>query len=195
GTVEGYETPLALLLPPAGPEAEYGGRIEGRVHAFGSPNQPWQAEAGMRIIDAAIIYRPQGAEPETLNLGTGGLAATVKPERVDFSFGVQAFTDTFLFANAQLDRTRGGEMIHLPLTGDVRARAADANILPLLFSEVDNAAGVLTANATIRGTLAEPEINGRVELAKAELESYRVNLALRDLDLVADLASNGVNFR
>src|SRR5690606_8000619 len=32
-------------------------------------------------------------------------------------------------------------------------------------------------------------------LAKAELESYRVNLALRDLDLVADLASNGVDFR
>src|SRR5690606_11245240 len=86
GTVAGYEIPLALLLPPAGLEAEYGGRIEGRVHAFGSPNKPWQAEAGMRIIDAAIIYRPQGAEPETLNLGTGGLAATVKPERVDFSF-------------------------------------------------------------------------------------------------------------
>lgn len=195
GTVAGYEIPLALLLPPAGREAEYGGRIEGRVHAFGGPNKPWQAEAGMRIIDAAIIHRPPGAEPETLNLGTGGLAATVKPDRVDFSFGVQAFTDTFLFANAQLDRTRGGQMMHLPLTGDIRARAADANILPLLFSEVDDAAGVLTANADIRGTLAEPEINGRIELSKAELESYRVNLALRDLDLVADLASNGVDFR
>ncbi len=137
GTVSGYEIPLALLLPPAGEEAEYGGRIEGRVHAFGAPNQPWQGEAGMRIIDAAIIYRPQGAEPETLNLGTGGLAATAKPDRIDFSFGVQAFTDTFLFANAHLDRNGGNDLMHLPLTGDMRARAADANILPLVFSEVD----------------------------------------------------------
>ncbi|MDY6946914.1 MAG: translocation/assembly module TamB domain-containing protein [Pseudomonadota bacterium] len=195
GTVSGYEIPLALLLPPAGQEAEYGGRIEGRVHAFGSPKQPWQGEAGMRIIDAAIIYRPQGAEPETLNLGTGGLAATAKPDGIDFSFGVQAFTDTFLFANAHLDRSAGTDLLHLPLTGDMRARAADANILPLLFSEVDHAAGLLTANATIGGTLAEPEINGRAELSNGELDSYRVNLALRALNLVADLASNGLDFR
>ncbi|HWK52710.1 MAG TPA: translocation/assembly module TamB domain-containing protein, partial [Steroidobacter sp.] len=195
GTVSGYEIPLALLLPPAGEEAEYGGRIEGRVHAFGSPNQPWQGEAGMRIIDAAIIYRPKGAEPETLNLGTGGLAATAKPERIDFSFGVQAFSDTYLFANAHLDRNESNDLMHLPLTGDMRARAADANILPLLFSEVDNAAGLLTANATVHGTLAEPEVNGRIELANGELDSYRVNFALRNLNVVADLASNGLDFR
>jgi translocation and assembly module TamB len=195
GTVSGYEIPLALLLPPAGAEAEYGGRVEGRVHAFGAPNQPWQGEAGMRIIDAAIVYRPQGAEPETLNLGTGGLAATAKPEQIDFSFGVQAFTDTYLFANAHLDRKHSNDLMHLPLTGDMRARAADANILPLLFSEVDNAAGLLTANATIGGTLAEPEINGRIELANGELDSYRVNFALRNLNVVAELASNGLDFR
>jgi translocation and assembly module TamB len=195
GTVSGYEIPLALLLPPAGEEAEYGGRIEGRVHAFGAPNQPWQGEAGMRIIDAAIIYRPQGAESETLNLGTGGLAATAKPDRIDFSFGVQAFTDTYLFANAHLARDGTNDLMRFPLTGDMRARAADANILPLLFSEVDNAAGLLTANATIGGTLAQPEINGRVELANGELDSYRVNFALRNANLVAELASNGLDFR
>ena len=195
GTVAGYEIPLALLLPPAGQEAEYSGRVEGRVHAFGSPNQPWQGEAGMRIIDAAIIYRPQGGKPETLNLGTGGLAATVKPERVDFSFGVQAFTDTYLYATAQLDRKGSNDLLHLPLAGSMRARAADANILPLAFSEVDHAAGLLTANATISGTLAAPQIDGRVELANGELDSYRVNLALRELSLIADLASNGLNFR
>jgi translocation and assembly module TamB len=195
GTVSGYEIPLVLLLPPAGEEAEYSGRIEGRVHAFGAPNQPWQGEAGMRIIDAAIIYRPQGGESETLNLGTGGLAATAKPERIDFSFGVQAFTDTFLYATARLQRNGSNDLTHLPLTGDMRARAADANILPLVFSEVDHAAGLLTANANISGTLAAPEINGRVELARGELDSYRVNLALRELSLIADLASNGLDFR
>ena len=79
GTVSGYEIPLASVLPPSGAEAEIAGRIEGRVHAFGAAGQPWQGEAGARIIDAAIIYRPPGAAPETLNLGTGGLAATATP--------------------------------------------------------------------------------------------------------------------
>ncbi|HEX4969833.1 MAG TPA: translocation/assembly module TamB domain-containing protein [Steroidobacteraceae bacterium] len=195
GTVSGYEIPLASVLPPSGAEAEIAGRIEGRVHAFGAAGQPWQGEAGARIIDAAIIYRPAGAQAETLNLGTGGLAATAKPERIEFSFGIQAFTDTFLYASARLQRDGRNDILNLPLTGDMRARAADANILPLLFPEIDHAAGLLTANATIGGTLALPQLNGRIELARGEFDSYRVNLAMRDLGVVADLENAGLRFR
>lgn len=194
GTLSGYEVPLAAVLPPAGNRAEYAGRIEGRVHAFGAAGQPWQGEAGARIIDAAVIYRPEGTEPETLNLGNGGLAATATAQRVDFSLGIQAFADTFLYANAHIARDGSNDLLHLPLTGDVRARAADANILPIVFPDIDNAAGLLTANANVRGTLAAPQIEGRVELANGEFDSYRVNLALRELNLVANLANNGLEF-
>lgn len=195
GTLSGYEIPLASILPPASDEVEIAGRIEGRVHAFGSPAQPWQGEAGMRIIDAAIIYKPPGAQPERLNLGTGGLAATAKPQGIDFSFGIQAFTDTFVYANAKLVRNGSNELMRLPLTGELRARAADANILPLVFPEVDRAAGLLTARATAGGTLAMPEVNGRIELANGEFDSYRVNLALRELALTADLKNTDLDFR
>jgi translocation and assembly module TamB len=194
-TVSGYEIPLASVLPPSSPEAEIAGRIEGRVHAFGAAGQPWQGEAGARIIDAAIIYRPPGAEPETLNFGTGGLGATATPQRIEMSFGIQAFTDTFLYANARLQRDGRNDILHLPLSGDMRARAADANILPLLFPEIDHAAGLVTANATIGGTLALPEFNGRIELARGEFDSYRVNLAMRELAVVADLENTGLRFR
>ena len=140
------------------------------------------------------IYRPPGTQPETLNLGNGGLAATATAERVDFSLGIQAFADTFLYANAHIARNGSNHLLHLPLTGDVRARAADANILPIVFPDIDNAAGLLTANANVRGTLAAPQIDGRVELANGEFDSYRVNLALRELNLVANLANNGLEF-
>ena len=195
GTVSGYEIPLASVLPPSGAGAEIAGRIEGRVHAFGAAGQPWQGEAGARIIDAAIIYRPPGAEPETLNLGTGGLGAKATPERIELSFGIQAFSDTFLYANGRLQRDGRNDILNLPLTGDMRARAADANILPLLFPEIDHAAGLVTANATIGGTLALPEFNGRIELTRGEFDSYRVNLAMRDLGVVADLENTGLRFR
>lgn len=195
GQIAGYEIPLAFLLPPAGHEAEYAGRIEGRVRANGGAGRPWQGDAGMRIIDAAIIYRPQGAPPETLNLGTGGLAATATLERIDFSFGVQAFTDTYLYANAKVRRDGRNDILNLPLQGDVRARAADANVLPLLFGEIDHAAGLVTANATVGGSLAAPVINGRIELADGELDSFRVNLALRDFDMIAELANTRLDFR
>lgn len=195
GTISGYDVPLAAMLPPSGEQAEYAGRIEGRVHAFGAPGQPWQGEAGARIIDAAIIYRPPGATPETLNLGSGGLAATATVARVDFSLGVQAFADTFFYANAQIARNGSNDLLHLPLTGNIHARAADANILPIVFADIDNAAGLLTANANVRGTLAAPQIDGRIELANGEFDSYRANLALRELNLVAELANNGLDFK
>jgi translocation and assembly module TamB len=193
-TVSGYELPLAAFLPPSGPDTQYAGRIEGRVRAFGAPNVVWQGEAGARIVDAQIIYRPQGAEPETLNLGTGGIAATATPERVNFSFGVQAFTDTFVFANAAIDRRASDDLTTSPLDGDFRARAADANILPIVFPEIDNAAGLLTAAGTVRGTIAKPQIDGRIQLENGEFDSYRVNLALRDLNLVANLVGNELFF-
>lgn len=192
--VSGYELPLAAFLPPAGPDASYAGRIEGRVRAFGRAGETWQGEAGMRIIDAAIIYEPPGGEPEALNLGTGGLGATATPERIEFSFGVQAFTDTFLFTNATIARSPQHGLARSPLTGDFRARAADANILPLVFPEIDHAAGLLTASGTLRGTLEHPQIDGRVELAHGEFDSYRVNLALRDLSLIANISENALYF-
>ena len=194
GIVSGYELPLAAFLPPGGPDTRYSGRIEGRVRAFGAPNVLWQGEAGMRIVDAAIIYQPLGAQPETLNLGTGGLAATATPERVNFSFGVQAFTDTFLFANANIDRRSATNLTTAPIVGDFRARAADANILPIVFPEIDHAAGLLTADGNVRGTLQKPQIDGRIELSNGEFDSYRVNLALRALNLTANLSGNALDF-
>lgn len=193
--ISGYEIPLATVLPSPEAGVEYGGRIEGSARAFGSPTQPWQGEAGMKISDAAIIYRREGAEPEALNLGTGGLHLLALPDRITLSFGVQAFTDTFLHTNLQLVRNGSNDIMHLPLSGDVRARAADANLLPLAFPEVDRAAGLLTATGRVGGTLARPELNGRIELADAELDSYRTNLALRDLDLVAMIDGSRLDFR
>lgn len=193
--LSGYELPLAAFLPPAGRDAQFAGRIEGRVRLFGSRDTVWQGDAGMRIIDAAVIYRPPFGEPEVLNLGTGGLGARATAERIEFSFGVQAFTDTFLFANANIDRSISRALMDSPLIGDFRARAADANILPLFFPEIDNAAGLLTAQGNVRGTLAQPQIEGRIELTNGEFDSYRVNLALRDLHLIANLQGNGLDFR
>jgi translocation and assembly module TamB len=192
--ISGYEIPLALILPSPGAEAEYAGRIEGSAKLFGAPNQPWQGEAGMRIINADIIYKPAGAEREVLHLGTGGLAASAKPDRIDVSFGVQAFTDTYVHANAHLLRNGSNDLLHVPLSADVRARAADANILPLIFPDIDHAAGLLVANGNVGGTLAEPAISGRMELSNGEFDSYRVNFALRQLNVVADVASNQLDF-
>jgi translocation and assembly module TamB len=193
--VSGYEIPLATVLPSTDTEVEYAGRIEGSARAFGAPNLPWQGEAGMKISDAAIVYRRPGADSETLNLGTGGMHLVAKPERIDLTFGVQAFTDTYLHTNAHLLRTDDTDLLQMPLRGELRARAADANLLPLFFPDVDYAAGVLSGSANVAGTLARPEVSGRIELANGELDSYRVNFALRDLDVAADIANNRLDFR
>src|SRR5690606_35901538 len=84
------------------------------------------------------------------------------------------------------------DFLNLPLTGDIRARAADANVLPLAFPDVDNAAGLLSAEADITGSLAAPEVHGRIQLANGELDSYQINLALRDLNVDIRLQGNSL---
>ena len=131
-----------------------------------------------------------GAEPETLNLGTGGLAATAKPERIDFSFGIQAFTDTFFYANAHLRARRPQRSAASAVDRRHARRAPPTPTFCRSCSRKSiNAAGLLTANANDRRHARAPEINGRIELADGEFDSYRVNLAMRELNVVADLAN------
>lgn len=192
-SLSGSDLQLARILPSSEGGAEYAGDIEGRVALLGQAGDTWQGDALLKINDAAVIYRPPGMEPETLHLGSGEIEAAADRERIEAALSLQAFTDTFVFARAQLLRNGGG-LLELPLSGEFRARAADAGILPILFPEVDHAAGVLTANARLGGTLAAPQVDGRIQLNKGELDSYRINLALRDLSVTADIADNRLTF-
>jgi translocation and assembly module TamB len=115
-------------------------------------------------------------------------------DSVSAAMGLAVSAESFIAANMTLTRLPDVEFADSPLSGQVRGRMADANLLPLLIPEIDHAAGVLTADVTLSGQLAAPQIDGRIELNRGELDLYRLNLALRQMELGLTLAANRLQF-
>ena len=138
GTVSGYEIPLASVLPPSGAEAEIR-RTHRRSRACVRRRRASRGRA--KPARASSTRRSSTVRPARSRRRSISAPAVSPPprrlERIEFSFGIQAFTDTFLYASARLQRDGRNDIMNLPLTGDMRARAADANILPLVFPEID----------------------------------------------------------
>jgi hypothetical protein len=60
----------------------------------------------------AIIYGRPARSRRHSTSAQAVSRATAKPERIEFSFGIQAFTDTFLYANARLQRDGRNDILN-----------------------------------------------------------------------------------
>src|SRR6185369_5254932 len=91
--------------------------------------------------------------------------------------------------------TANTEIEDWPLQGKLSLRSEDAKLIPVFIHEVDRAGGELDANINLSGTLGTPQLNGSIDFSKGELDFYKWNLALRELQLNAQLNSDEVQFK
>jgi translocation and assembly module TamB len=69
----------------------------------------------------------------------------------------------------------------------------DSNALGMLDSyitQIDRATGRINADLKLTGSLGTPQLAGALKISEARIDSYQVNLALRDLNLDAQLTDN-----
>lgn len=185
--------PLATLLGEHEDAQRLSGTVSGQGRAGATAGVPWQGDADLHVDDAVLHYRLADGTAETVQLGSGALAAAVDLNRYAFDVDLRALENTFARGRVQLART-GAAFTEMPMQGEIKARTADANVLPLLVPDIDRAAGVLEADIKLGGVLAAPSIDGRIALNDGELDSYRVNLALRELQAAAELRDTGLAF-
>jgi translocation and assembly module TamB len=79
----------------------------------------------------------------------------------------------------------------MPLRATLKADSTALVLLHLYVPEIDRAAGDLSLDLVIGGTVGAPLVNGVARLARGELDFYQVNLALRDVTAEARLIDNG----
>ncbi len=185
--------PLAALLEQRRDDQRLTGTVSGRARAGTDGTLPWSGEADLHVDDATLHYRVTKGTEETVQLGSGALAVATDLNAITLDVDLRALENTFVRATTQLTRT-AAPFKELPLRGDIKARTADANLLPLLVPDIDRADGVLEADISLGGVLAAPRIDGRISLKDGELDFYRVNLALRELQVTADLQDTGLEF-
>ncbi len=82
----------------------------------------------------------------------------------------------------------------MPVAGELHAQSAKLDLVSVYVPDIDRAAGNLTANARIAGTLAAPQLSGSIRVADGEVDFYQTNLHLRQIGLAAELTDDGLMF-
>lgn len=193
----GDDIPLDILGEILADQPQYLGKMDLDVTAEGSPTMPWRGDASIVLTGGAIVYRlasEDAKSTETVQLGSGRADIRADATSLSVAVGLSGAAESFIAANATLTRVPGVDLARSPLTGRIRGRMGDANLLQVLVAEIDHAAGALVADVTLSGRVDAPQLDGRIELNRGELDLYRLNLALRQMEVQLNLAANRLLF-
>ncbi len=193
----GDDVPLDILREILADQPQYLGKMHIDVVAEGSPTMPWRGDASIVLTGGAIVYRLESGDAkstETVQLGSGRADLRADATTLSVAVGLSGAAESFIAGNATLTRLPGVDFGNSPLTGRIRGRMGDANLLPVLVAEIDHAAGALVADVTLSGRVNAPQLDGRIELNRGELDLYRLNLALRQIELQLNLSANRLQF-
>lgn len=175
--------------------ARYQGTWKVRGQIAGHRQAPWTGDANVQVSDATLAYQPIAGAEETVQLGSGHIDANATTNSLATTARITTPGTTSLAVNARIVRNMQVPFTRSPLNGDLTAHTADANLLPLFFPDLDRSAGELNASLRVRGSLATPQVQGEIVLARGELDLYRYNLSLRDIGLLARIDDNRVDFK
>jgi translocation and assembly module TamB len=188
GEVDGL--PLASLLEPPSPKASYTGRMDAVVDLRGAGEGPPLGTLRVELNEAALRWQRGGAKEDLITLGTGLLTAESTPTGIDAALQLAAGDRGSVNGTLQATHAAAGWSA-MPLRATLKADSTALVLLHLYVPEIDRAAGDLSLDLVIGGTVGAPLVNGVARLARGELDFYQVNLALRDVTAEARLIDNG----
>ncbi|HKZ73600.1 MAG TPA: hypothetical protein VJ011_06010, partial [Steroidobacteraceae bacterium] len=192
-TLTTTELPLSALTAGLTPSIEYHGTVNVVARGFGGGGEPTQGNLRADLIDAQLVRRTPSGRVDTITLGSGLLLATASRESLDAQVSLDAREIGTIGGELHARRT-SDDWRALPLRGELRAQTDELDLLSLYVPQIDRAAGRLTVDLTLSGTLGVPLVSGLVRVRDGELDFYQVNLAMRQVSLEARLLENGVDF-
>ena len=160
-------------------------------------------------VELAGVYQLSGSLFDLMGDRRGALALTGGTTRARIVSGDQVFateldlvqggmtlTNGRLVLTAAVRRTAGGSADVDAEIADVRARDSrvtgavrvewpDVGFLTLLSPELERVAGAIAVNLDVRGTVAEPTVDGRAVFSNGRLEVPRWGLAVEDIEATA----------
>jgi translocation and assembly module TamB len=186
--------PLDLSNSAWAQDAHIRSLINAQAEFHGSSTEAWAGSAQLQLADASIRYQLVTGREQVLPITMGEAHLDADARTVRSTAQLAVGDDTTASLNAQLDRTASADWHRWSLSGRAELSSADAKLVPVFVSEVDRAAGMLTSTLRFDGTLGEPLLSGNFQLKQGELDLYRLNLALRALQLNAELNNDQLQF-
>ncbi len=187
--------PLEALDPKRRGAPGYRGLLSAKVTASGRPGEPWIADLDAQIRDAALTYQSASGQDRTVALGNTRLSLDSDAGRHRLELRVTDAADLDLAVALEATRLPDAAFADLPISGTVRGRTRQLNLLPLLVDAIDNASGEADLDFTVAGRAGAPVLAGEARLADGTLDFYQTNLRLRDLTSTLRLADTSLTIR
>ncbi|HEV2272047.1 MAG TPA: translocation/assembly module TamB domain-containing protein [Steroidobacteraceae bacterium] len=192
-TLTASHLPLSTLTAGRTPTVEYLGTINVGARLFGGGNGPAQGVLRIELNDAVLSRRLVSGRVERTSIGSGVLTATATPDAIDANASLTSGEIGTLAGTLKIGRGPQSWQ-DMPVSGELRAQTSKLDLVSVYVPDIDRAAGNLTANARIAGTLAEPQLSGSLSVSDGELDYYQTNLHLRRIGLTAQLTDDGLMF-
>ncbi len=183
--------PLNLVYPFLPEDSDLTGTVEGRVAATLRPDGAIDSDVSINLSPGAFRTHFSEEYIEELPHKGGYLKLTVTKKK-----GLVAGLELNLLKQSGLQGTFNmPRFTHLPPSGEqpiqghLKATFADLGILPAFVPQAENTQGRVNLNVRLGGTLAAPNVQGRIQVQKAAADLPDFGLELRDLTM--DIVSKG----
>ena len=154
---------------------------------------PTQGVLRIELHDAVLSRRLVSGRVERTSIGSGVLTATANTDSIDARASLTSGEIGTLEGTLKIGR--GAQRWQdMPVAGELRAQTSKLDLISVYVPDIDRAAGNLTADARIAGTVGEPQLSGNIRVSKGEVDFYQTNLRLRQIGLTAQLTDDGLMF-
>ena len=193
-TVMMNELPLNTLTAGMTPSVQYLGTINGLARLGAGATENLQGTLRAELADAEIAHRLASKKVERTRIGSGTVNVALAPNLVTARADLGDGQVGTLHAQLSVQRTTP-EWANMPVTGEVHAQSAQADLITLYVPDIDRAAGLFSLDAQVTGTLGAPKLAGLFKVSNGEIDVYQVNLTLRAIELQAQLDDGGLDFK
>ncbi|MGD9841323.1 MAG: translocation/assembly module TamB domain-containing protein [Steroidobacteraceae bacterium] len=186
--------PLSLSNSALTNDARLQTKVNGQLNISATPTTPWQGTADLQLQTAGIHYKSISGREQVLPIKFAELHMKADALAVATIAELRIGEQTVSTLTATLDRRIGTGLDSWPLSGLLSLSSSDAKLIPVFVSEVDRASGTLAAALHLSGTATTPRFDGAIRLLQGELDFYQLNLALRSIELDAQIKTDQLQF-
>ena len=191
-SIRASNLPMRTLTAGLTAATDYEGTLTVEVDA--NDESAWRGSLNAQLSHAAIHKHFQNGRIETLNLGDGLVRAELTEHRLTAGLGLDAGAAGLIEGHLQAlsgdANGADGNWRDWPLTGELKIETDAVGFVEAYVSQIDRASGRLSAQLSLSGSAAAPQLSGELAVTGAQLDAYQIALSLRDLNFHARLADD-----
>jgi translocation and assembly module TamB len=184
--------PVQRLLQSLLGWREFDGRLQASGWAEKAPGREWVGGSSLLVHEPSLNMPRNKFRSQRIPLGGARLDLFAEPQ--ELRAAVDLAVDETTRVEGEAFATRRANLRDSPLRGRIVGRSEAIKTLPLVIPELDRASGKIDGALQIGGTLGAPDLEGEFRLRDAQLEFYRTNLVLRNVQADATFRGDTLSF-